>query len=280
MNGERERMRVIRPLTFGVSATIAIGLAAATLLAQRATPGVLLERLTWVEAKARLTKDTVVVMPLGAQAKEHGPHLSLANDWLMAEYLKRRVLERAEVVIAPTVNYSFYPAFVNYPGSTSLRTETARDVIVDICRTLAAHGPRKFYILNTGVSTLGPLRAASALLALDGINMQYTNVLTVAEATVKAVSEQKEGTHADEIETSMMLYIAPETVDMTKASKDFPTGTGPLTPDQSVAGRYSPSGIYGDATLATRAKGEKVTEAMVAGILKEIEALRAAAPIR
>jgi creatinine amidohydrolase len=257
---------------------LALAIAGAMVLAQRTSPGVLLERLTWVEAKARLTRDTVVVIPLGAQAKEHGPHLSLANDWIMAEYLKRRVLERADVVIAPTVNYSFYPAFVNYPGSTSLRTETARDVIVDICRTMAAHGPRKFYVLNTGVSTLGPLRAASVLLALDGIDMRYTNVLAVAESAVKAVSQQKEGTHADEIETSMMLYIAPETVDMSKASKDFPTGTGPLTPEKGVAGRYSPSGIYGDATLATRAKGEKVTEEMVAGILKEIETLRAAAP--
>ena len=41
----------------------------------------------------------------------------------MAEYFKRRVIERADVVVAPTVNYHFYAAFVNYPGSTSLRQE-------------------------------------------------------------------------------------------------------------------------------------------------------------
>ena len=96
--------------------------------------GVLLENLTWLEAEQVLTEDQVVVIPLGAAAKEHGPHLKLNNDFLIAEYLKQRVLERSSTVIAPTVNYHFFPAFLDYPGSVSLRKETARDLIVDICR--------------------------------------------------------------------------------------------------------------------------------------------------
>jgi hypothetical protein len=67
--------------------------------------GVLLEDLTWQEAERALTKETIVVIPLGAGSKEHGPHLKLSNDFIMAEYLKRRVLDAADVVIAPTVNY-------------------------------------------------------------------------------------------------------------------------------------------------------------------------------
>lgn len=242
--------------------------------AQSPARGVLLEELTWLEAKERFTPDAVVVIPLGAAAKEHGPHLRLANDWLLAEYLKRRVLERADVIVAPTLNYSFYPAFVNYPGSTSLTAETARDVVVEICRTIAAHGPKRFYVLNTGVSTRRPLKAAEALLALEGIVLRSTDILQVAEPAAKSVSEQREGTHADEIETSMMLYVSPEHVDMAKATRDFPSGRGPLTPDKGTVGQYSPSGIYGDATLATREKGEKVVEATVAGILRDIEGLR------
>src|SRR5437879_6411795 len=113
--------------------------------------GILLEDLTWVEAEKVLTPDTVVTIALGAEAKEHGPHLKLKNDWLIAEYLKARVLDRAEAVVAPTVGYSFYPAFVEYPGSTTLRLETARDCIVDICRSLARHGPRPFCVTTTGV---------------------------------------------------------------------------------------------------------------------------------
>ena len=116
--------------------------------------GVLLENLTWQEAEKALKPETVVVIPLGAAAKEHGPHLKLKNDWTMAEYYKRRVLKAADVVIAPTVNYHFIPSFLEYPGSTSLRLETARDLIIDICRSLARYGPRRFYVINTGIPTL------------------------------------------------------------------------------------------------------------------------------
>lgn len=269
------RMRSTRmPLAMGCAVILALLLAATDAAAQ--PRGVLLEELTWVEAEARLTAETVVVIPLGAAAKEHGPHLRLNNDWLMAEYLKRRVLASADVVIAPTVNYHFYPAFVEYPGSTTLRMETARDLIVDICRSLAAFGPRRFYVLNTGVSTLRALRPAAELLAAEGILLRFTDILKVGGPAEEEVREQEGGTHADEIETSMMLYIAPETVAMSKAVKEYNPGPGPLTRRRNRPGVFSASGVYGDATLATREKGERVVEAMVVGIFAEIEALRRA----
>jgi creatinine amidohydrolase len=239
------------------------------------TRGVLLENHTWLEAEKLLTPATVVVFPLGAEAKEHGPHLKLNNDWLMAEYLKKRVLAVSNVVIAPTINYSFYPAFLEYPGSTSLRLETARDVIVDLCRTLAHYGPRRFYVINTGVSTLEPLKLAAELLKQEGIVLRYTDILSITEPVEKAVSQQQGGTHADEIETSMMLYIAPVSVDMKKAVKDYnPDRPGPLVRNPKEEGTYSPTGIWGDPTLATREKGRKITEAFVLGILAEIEEVR------
>jgi creatinine amidohydrolase len=236
--------------------------------------GVLLEDLTWQQAEKALTRQTVVVIPLGAGAKEHGPHLKLSNDFIMAEYLKRRVVESADVVVAPTVNYSFYPAFLSYPGSTSLISETARDMIVQICRTLAAYGPRKFYVLNTGISTLVPLRKAAAILSIDSITMRFADLGVLLADVEKQVSKQEGGTHADEIETSMMLYMAPATVDMSKAVKDFHPSRGRLVRDSTQAGTYSATGIWGDPTLATREKGEKVTEALVAGILRDIQQLR------
>lgn len=236
--------------------------------------GVLLETLTWQQAEKVLTPETVVVIPLGAQSKEHGPHLPLGNDWNMAEYLKRRVLESADVVMAPTVNYSFYPAFVTYPGSTSLRLETARDMVVDICRGLARFGPRRFYVLNTGVSTLRALRPATEVLAAEGITLHFTDLLRLTGEVEKQVGQQEGGTHADEIETSMMLYIAPGTVDMARAVKDYHPGKGPLTRNPQEPGIYSESGVFGDATLATRAKGERVVEALVRGLLSDIEELR------
>jgi creatinine amidohydrolase len=237
--------------------------------------GTVLSDLTWIEARDKLTPETIVVIPLGAAAKEHGPHLELCNDELLAGYFALRVLEKQDVVVAPSVNYSFYPAFVEYPGSTHLRLETARDMLVDIVHSLAHHGPRRFYVLNTGVSTARPLKAAQEALAAEGITLAFTDIIAAGKAACAEVEQQPEGTHADEIETSMMLFIAPWTVDMSKATKDFPKGKGPLTPDPSKGERYSPSGIYGDATLATRAKGEKVVECVVKSILADIDALRA-----
>ena len=240
-------------------------------------PGILLEDLTWKEAEAVLTPDAVVVIPIGAQAKEHGPHLKLRNDFTIAEYLKRRVLERSAVIVAPTLNYHYYPAFVDYPGSTTLRLETARDLTVDICRGLARFGPRRFYALNTGVSTVRALAPAVEILAADGILLRFTNVSTIVEDVEKEVQQQEGGTHADELETSMMLYIDPQSVDMKMAVKDYHPGESPLsrTPDRRRT--YSASGIYGDATLATREKGRVIVEAMVERLLEEIADLRKAA---
>ena len=232
---------------------------------------ILLETLSWDEAEKILTPDTVIVIALGAESKEHGRHLQLNNDFLMAEYFKKRVLAagQANVVVAPTINYSFYPAFLEYPGSTSLSVDTARAMLSDIVRSLAHYGPRRFYILNTGISTLGPLAQAAEGLAKDGILLRYTDF--TKEDPVEKKLRQSGGTHADEIETSMMLYIAPESVRMRKAARDLnPNQPGGLTRDPHGRGTYSPTGAWGDPTLATREKGEAIVESNMATILKDI----------
>ena len=240
-----------------------------------AQKAVTIEKLPWTEARKLLNDTTIVVIPLGAESKEHGPHLQLRNDFLISEYLKDRLAKDQPVVIYPTINYHFYPAFLEYAGSTSLRMETAYSLIVDICRVISAHGPKKFYVLNTGVSTLVPLKVAKEILAQQGILMTYTDILHVAGDAEKKIKQQTAGTHADEIETSMMLYIAPETVDMKKAARDIPANDspGPLSLNPNSP-RYSATGIYGDATLATVEKGKIVVEAMVKGINQEINELR------
>jgi len=241
------------------------------------TKGCLLEELTWQEAEGVLRPETLVVIPIGAAAKEHGPHLKLKNDWLLAEYFKRQVLERAEVVIAPTVNYHYYPAFLEYPGSTSLRLETARDLMVDICRSLSRHGPKKFYALNTGLSTIRSLALTAEILAEEKIVLGYSDFGQLTEEMAAKMREEDGGTHAGEIETSMMLCIAPETVDMTKAVKDYhPSAQGGLTRRPGGDGSYSASGIYGDATLASRQKGEILVKAISRRILEEIKNFQAA----
>jgi creatinine amidohydrolase len=238
--------------------------------------GVLLEQLTWCEAEKKLGPDTIVVIPIGAQSKEHGPHLELRNDFLLAEYFKQRLLEACDVVVAPTINYNYYPAFAEYPGSTGLRLETARDLVVDVCTSLARFGPRRFYALNTGISTIKALAPAAEVLAKDGILLRYTDLESLS-ATAREVCAQELGSHADETETSMMLVIAPDTVDMSKAVKDCsPRGQGGLSRDPRSEKTYSPSGVWGDPTRATRAKGEKLVAALTAILVDDIEQLRRA----
>jgi creatinine amidohydrolase len=195
----------------------------------------------------------------------------------MAQYLADRVVAAADVVAAPAIPYHYYPAFLEYPGSTSTSFETARELVVEIARSLATYGPHRFYVLNTGISTLRPLAAAAQVLQKDGILLRYTDIEAVSAAETKRVQQQARGSHADEIETSMMLYIVPERVDMKLAVRDDnnPRGPGPLTRKADGKGLYSPSGVWGDATLATREKGRVVVEATVSGILKDIAALRA-----
>jgi len=150
-------------------------------------------------------------------------------------------------------------------------------MVADVIRSIAAHGPRKFYVLNTGVSTIAPLKATQALLRLEGIEMRFTDILAVAGDVEQRVSKQQEGTHADETETSAMLYIAPEVVKMPSAIKDY-RHLRDQWPHIGAAGTEAATGVYGDPTLATREKGEAIVEAMVKGILQEVEALRRHVP--
>ena len=239
-----------------------------------------LEQISWYQAADALKPDTVVVIPLGAAAKEHGPHLKLSNDAMLADYLVRRVADATVVVVAPPLNYHFYPAFQEYPGSTSLAANTARDLTSDVVRSLSRHGPRRFYVLNTGISTARPLAASAQALLDEGILMRYTNLEGILDAAARGIREQEGGSHADEIETSMMLHIDPRSVDMSKAVKDYGPRSTPfgLTRRAGGTGTYSPTGIWGDPTLATAEKGRIFTDALVAGILADIAALRAATP--
>jgi acetamidase/formamidase/creatinine amidohydrolase/Fe(II)-dependent formamide hydrolase-like protein len=248
--------------------------------ARVAEPGLRLPDVPWTEAEPYLTRDRIVVLPLGAASKEHGPHLRLGNDQILADYYARRVVAARPVALLPTLTYGFYPAFLEYPGSTSLSFDTQRDAVAEIIRSMARYGPRRFYVLNTGVSTLRPLKATQDLLAREGILMRFTDILNVGRTAEDAVKQQKFGTHADEIETSMILYMEPAAVRMDRAVADgSPDHPGPLTRDQgNRSGDYSPSGVFGDATLATWQKGQRVVEQSVADILGEVDAL-AKAPV-
>ena len=237
-----------------------------------AAQSIYLENLTWIEAEKAFKQCEVVLIPLGARCKEHGPHLPLNNDWIMAEYLTGRVGEQVPTIIMPTLQYGYYPSFTEYPGSITLGLETSKRMI---CISLSRYGVNKYYVLNTGISTNQALEPAKETLHNQGITLWYTD-LHEAEGNTQDLLEQEGGTHADESETSMMLYIKPGIVNMSKAVKDYyPRGGRGLTrdPKNQDAGVYSVSGIYGDPTLASVGKGEAIVETMIQYIVEDIKKL-------
>lgn len=233
--------------------------------------GVRAETLTWPEVEQVLKSSPTILIPIGAGCKEHGLHLPMNTDLLCANYLVTRVLEQCDVIALPTVAYGYYAAFLEYPGSVSIGASAFQETVADICRCFARHGARKFYALNTGISTIAPLEAARLLLLREQIEMKYTDLRGIAAEARRSVESQPHGTHADEIETSVMLYIAPQVVRIELAVPELAADRrGGLTRDPSGEGVYSVSGAWGDPTLATAGKGRVVVEAMVREIVGQI----------
>ena len=86
--------------------------------------GAFLEDLTWLEAKTRFDAGAVVVIPIGAASKAHGPHLPLKTDALTARALGQGLIERLPVIAAPVLGFGFYPAFTSFAGSQHLGADT------------------------------------------------------------------------------------------------------------------------------------------------------------
>lgn len=241
------------------------------------TPGVLLRHLRWDEAERVLPRLPVAVLPVGAFTKEHGLHLPLDTDARTAEHFAQALAARCAVLVLPVLGYGHYPAFLEYPGSVSIRAAAFRDTVIDIARSLAAHGTRALYVLNTGLSTRPPLGEARAALAAEGFPVEFTDWEAASSAVRAQVQTQERGTHADELETSLLLQIAPDVVRMEHARWDAHESAGPggLTRiADSGRGLYSPTGAYGDPTRATREKGRLLEGAILQHLIGEIETLQ------
>lgn len=231
-----------------------------------------LEHLTWVEAEQAFREIPIVLLPIGAILKEHGPHLPLNTDYLLARDLARRVAAGVEVIVCPPVTFGYYPAFVNFPGSVNLEAETFREMVEQIIACLAKNGAQRFVILNTGVSTTAPLTLAANNLIARDIRVALAHIMDLGHGA-DGVIEDHIGSHANEHETSMLLEIDAAVVRMDKAAAEIQPWMhvarnapvrepGPLVRRPQGAMGYAPSGVIGDPTRATREKGEAILSAM------------------
>jgi len=205
--------------------------------------GVWLEDLTWPEAKARFDANAVVVVPIGAASKAHGPHLPLKTDALTARALGQGLIERLPVVAAPVLGFGFYPAFTSFAGSQHLSADTFKAVVRELVGNFTEHGVKRIALINTGVSTEKPLD--EVVQELGGVFVLHMRLLGQA---AEALIEHKDGGHADERETSVMLALEPRSVRMDKLKLDGP---------------FEKTGATGDPTRATAFKGERLLAARV-----------------
>jgi creatinine amidohydrolase len=248
-------------------------------MAQKRNPAnkaIFLEDISWTTAQQYLTPDAVVVIPLGAQAKEHGPHLPLSTDFIQATGFTNEIALKRKLIITPTVNYGFYPAFLKYPGSTSTNFSTATNMVVQIVRSLSAYGPKRFYIVNVGVSTTPTLETAAKTLLEEGILLYFSRYdrpgIEKAEAQFRT---QAYSGHADELETSNIISLRPDLVDMRKAVNDssMKGKNGNMSPVIVDGGNLNTSGINGYAALGTKEKGLKNMLAFSNELIREIDSI-------
>jgi creatinine amidohydrolase len=231
-----------------------------------------IEDLSWDEVARRIDNGAAAILPVGAGAKQHGFHLPMNTDRIQAEWLAARIAHRFDCLIWPTVSYGHYPAFVDYAGSASLSAPTFESLIQEIAAGIIGYGCRALFVLDTGISTLAPVdRALARLGNCDALHLKIHDGPRYRRAAAE-LAEQSHGSHADELETSIMLVLAPHLVDTARAEAspalkhEMP---GPLTRSDTTSPNYSRSGSFGDPTLATRAKGEILLAAMVDDIVEQ-----------
>lgn len=242
-----------------------------------------IEDLTWPEVAARIRAGQPVLVPVGAAAKEHAHHLPMNTDWRLARALAEGVAARLPVLVAPILGQGHYPAFVKYPGSQNLGAATFIALMTEILEKLVADGASRIAVINTGVSTEAPLSIATRLVReRTGIRVPTAHIRDLGQKA-EAALEQKMGGHACEAETSLMLAIAPETVRMERARRDYGGGEHaprtvfrqPVTFDGDPASGidHSATGAFGDPTLATAEKGRAILAEMLEELVSGLCAL-------
>ena len=231
----------------------------------------LVERLRWDEVASRIESGAAAVLPIGAAAKQHGLHLPMNTDRIQAEFLAAAIADRIDALVWPTVCYGYYPAFAEYAGSCSLSAAVFEATVHEIASGIVGFGARALLVLDTGISTIDPVdRALERLDAGNALHLRIHGGPRYRRTALR-LAEQGHGSHADEMETSLMLALAPDLVEMSRAEASpvlkYET-PGCLTPFDVASPNYSRSGSYGDPTLATPDKGKVLLAAMLDDLIE------------
>lgn len=276
-------MKFVR-IASAVLATVTAAAAAAQ------TTGAWLGDLRWPEAEARFRDSPVVILPFGAGAKEHGPHLPMNADRVVMDHLLESAVASRNVVVAPPILHGWFPAFRDFPGTEVADPNVFQAYVHQVALSLVRQGAQRIVFLNTGISNATGLPisiAAREIRVGTGVPTLVVSWNDLETGEIDALAEQEAGGHGDEMETSINLFLQPELVDMSLAVTDYgdrtPQDYGGYRPGSLSRNPADPdfteSGIFGDATLATADKGEKALAVLTREWLRALDGF-AAVPLR
>lgn len=226
--------------------------------------------ISWKEAE-KIIKDSLLILPLGS-LEQHGPHLPLGVDTFIAEEIAKRVAIKIEnSIILPSIPISYSWVWRDFPGTVTIREKTLEELIKDIVRSIYRHKPKALIIINGHLANNSALKYAIRDL-YDEIPLRiYYFSYPGIEKFPQDSQRWYNDIHAEEVETSIMLAIKPELVDLSKTEIEYPTK--PKSYGRSVLslGTLSKSGIFGNPKVASREKGEKYLEIIVEEILSTLK---------
>jgi creatinine amidohydrolase len=232
------------------------------------------EELTSADLAALDVRQTVVLLPVAA-TEQHGPHLPLATDALIADAICARARDHAPgtgpVLQLSTQRLGLSPEHASFAGTLSLSPQTMLGLLTEIGFAVAASGFLRLIILNTHGGQTAIVDLVAQRLRRDA-GMLVTRVNShrlIADFDGLTERERRYGWHGGQVETSLMLRIAPalvrrdavktfasraEAIDNSSAilRVEGTVGLGWLTED------LNPEGALGDATLASAALGERL----------------------
>jgi creatinine amidohydrolase len=218
--------------------------------------------------KAALKKTKLAIIPVGS-LEQHGNHLPVSTDSLIAEYIARLVAEKVIAFVLPVISYGV--SFEHKPMfNVSLRNSTLSTMICDACVSLAENRVKEIIILNGHHGNMGALQYIAQ--ELHGRLPRDVRVYTIHYWQLM----KSEFDHAGEVETSLVLAIAPELVKMDRAmpnSKKLSKSKAAYSSITNAPGSFpkiTGNGVWGDPRKATAAKGEKWIEEITAGLTKTI----------
>ena len=223
-------------------------------------------RSPWTDVAAHLQRVPVAVLPFGA-LEQHGPQLPLGTDTATAIEVARRIAEALDAVLLPPVHYGDTWNNAGYPGTVSLRPSTVTAIAEDDGRAVAASGARLLVVVNGDWGNRNPLAAAMRTLEAEGALRALTLDHPGMDDAIAAVRESEPAApglnHAEEVETSIMLAIAPEDVHPDRYEASYPAFPSDFGTRPMQLHPFSASGVFGDPASATAEKGERIIAATV-----------------